>query len=314
MSRTTVWAVMKFFSYFFSVVFFQHYITILCTAPDFPPQHLVSYNPRPPCFTQTYRVCDMVSATEHRFRFLDLPAELRYCVYEQIEFPTTWHVLDRIDSFVSKRDWSVPPKKQVFNSRIALIRPHTERSIEILLTCHLINDEARSILKRRVAYMKSQPVRYLVDYSAAWAMVGSLGPCLGIASLFTLGRLSVRAKTFVRTCCDALYQTRQRPDGMLTINYATDVVYGRETLMAMALISDLEHLYYLPTRLVVVYKSPLPELQFDGDIEKTENNIEETFLQDVPRELGKSHMATGVFVRPLKEEAFEKHLEGLEIY
>ena len=102
----------------------------------------------------------MASATETPFRFLDLPAELRCCVYENIEIPTTWQVLDRAEAlvsprwnrteaFISESAWPVPPKAQVYDSRVVLIRPRTPLAIEILVTCHLINIEARPILKAR---------------------------------------------------------------------------------------------------------------------------------------------------------------------
>lgn len=104
---------------------------------------------------------------EHSFRFLDLPAELRCYVYENIEFPTTWHTLDRTQAFLDKGEWSVPPKAQIYDSRVTLIRPHAP--LEILMTCYFVHKEARPILKRKMEHCKSQPLRYLVDLSAAFA-------------------------------------------------------------------------------------------------------------------------------------------------
>lgn len=106
---------------------------------------------------------NMASAPEDQqtFRFLDLPEELRCWVYDSIDFPTTGHVLDRAQSRILKGAWPVPPKKQVYDSRATLIRPHAP--LEILGTCHLINEAARPILKRKMEHFRLQPVRYLVD-------------------------------------------------------------------------------------------------------------------------------------------------------
>jgi hypothetical protein len=91
----------------------------------------------------------MTSATGHPFQFLDLPPELRRRVYEIIGFPTTWHVLERTLALLNTRHWPVPPLKQVYDSRVSLIRPHTPHATEILVTCHLIYKESRPILNAR---------------------------------------------------------------------------------------------------------------------------------------------------------------------
>jgi hypothetical protein len=47
------------------------------------------------------------------------------------------------------------------------------------------------------------------------------------------------------------------------------------------------------------------------------SDFEELLLRDIPREAGIGDQASselGVCVRPLKEVAFEKHVEGLEFY
>jgi hypothetical protein len=268
----------------------------------------------------------MASATVNQqpFRFLDLPAEIRCWVYENIEFPTTWHVLDRTQALINKRDWPVPPKAQVYDSRVTLIRPHTP--LEILMTCHLVNEEARPILKRKMEHCRFQPVRYLIDYSAAWALVGAsstLRSCLGVADggISRCGNRVVR--NFLQICALYLSQTRRTQSGLrgvraieMTITHQSEIVYGREVLETMLWLGQLK--YYGPTRLVVIYKSPLPRTQMLGSTEiRDSRDIEELLLQDIPREPGIGDQASserGVFVRPLEEEAFEKHVEGLESY
>jgi hypothetical protein len=70
-------------------------------------------------------------------------------------------------------------------------------------------------------------------------------------------------------------------------------------------------------RLVVIYKSPLPAMQIYDDDQQTLRDIELILLRHVPREPGISNQASlhpGVFVRPLEEAAFERHLKALEYY
>jgi hypothetical protein len=69
---------------------------------------------------------------------------------------------------------------------------------------------------------------------------------------------------------------------------------------------------------VVIYKSPLPRTQLLGNTEIRDwGDFEELLLQGISREPGIGDQVSlegGVFVRPLEEGAFEKHVEGLESY
>jgi hypothetical protein len=67
---------------------------------------------------------------------------------------------------------------------------------------------------------------------------------------------------------------------------------------------------------VIIYKSPLSRIQVLGILGDS-RGIEEQLLRENPREpetRGQAKSERGVFVRPLEEEAFEKHVGGLEIY
>ncbi|KAJ4982684.1 hypothetical protein SVAN01_11830 [Stagonosporopsis vannaccii] len=273
----------------------------------------------------------MASAMPHQqpFRFLDLPPELRCRVYDNIVFPTTWHVLDRPEALLNKREWPVPPQVQMYESRVTLIRPHTGFATEILATCHLINIEAREILIRKSERCRLQPVRYLVDYSAAYALLkasSALRSCLGMADGGISRDKNKAVRTFLRLCTRSLSRTRpvqtgsQRNSGQdvqaieMTINYTSGIVYEQEVLETILWLGQLK--YYTPTRLVVIYKSPLPNTRVTGEKQaRDSNDLEDLLLQQVRREVSNQDSShRGVFVRPLNEEAFEIHVKGLEEY
>jgi hypothetical protein len=127
----------------------------------------------PRVFNNTIQASDMASATvdQQPFRFLDLPKDIRFCVYEKIDFSTR-HVLDRSQTLINPGFyWPMPSKDQVYDSRITLIRPYNGVAIDIMTTCRLIHQEASQSLKRKFEHCRFQPVRYLVDYSVAAAIV-----------------------------------------------------------------------------------------------------------------------------------------------
>ena len=69
--------------------------------------------------------------------------------------------------------------------------------------------------------------------------------------------------------------------------------------------------------LVAIYKSPLPAMQIYDEDQQTLRDIELLVLRHVPKEPEISNhisLHPGVFVRPLEEAAFERHLEGLDYY
>jgi hypothetical protein len=64
------------------------------------------------------------------------------------------------------------------------------------------------------------------------------------------------------------------------------------------------------TRLVVlVYQSPLPKLE-QGAIRW--DALGDLWLWDLPRDDGNNGKVRGVFVRPLGEREFEKHVERMK--
>ncbi len=93
-------------------------------------------------------------------------------------------------------------------------------------------------------------------------------------------------------------------------------MYNKEVAETMMWPSELQN--YIRARFVVIYKSPLPRIQVPGTSEVRESSkLEELLLQLVPRESATSNRVgsyRGVFARPLTEQAFEKHVKGLEFY
>lgn len=256
------------------------------------------------------------------FRFLDLPVELRCMVYERITFAITCHVLDRAQAHLDKRTWPVPPKARIYDSRITLIRPHIP--LEILMKCHSVRKAAHEILTRKAEYCNLQPLRYLVDYSAAWALAGArsnLRRCIGLEDWLRPELDNKAVRDFVKLCTHHNSQMRRPqpldgPYGMraieLTISHKTEVVYGLEVLEAIYSLIDIN--YSGPHRLVIIYKTPLPKAQIQGDAQTYDmSHIEAELRQRILTEPVDS-LEYGVFVRPLQEEAFEKHVESLERY
>jgi hypothetical protein len=148
---------------------------------------------------------------------------------------------------MDKRSWPVPPKAQVYDSRVTLIRPHTP--LEILMTCHAMNEEARQILKRKMERCRFQPVRYLVDYSAARALVEAAGPlrsCLGMADGIMSRYGNRLVKNFVQRCALYLSQTRRTQNGLrgvraieMTITHKRGILCGMEVMETMTWLHEL---------------------------------------------------------------------------
>ncbi|KAH8728013.1 hypothetical protein GQ44DRAFT_757462 [Phaeosphaeriaceae sp. PMI808] len=102
----------------------------------------------------------------------------------------------------------------------------------------------------------------------------------------------------------------------MTITHKSEIIYGIDFLQTVMWLPMLK--YYGPTRLVVIYKSPLPRTQMLGITQINDSSVyEELLLQQILREPENGDQANskrGVFLRPLEEEAFKKHMEGLGSY
>ncbi|KAH4159243.1 hypothetical protein HBH43_189040 [Parastagonospora nodorum] len=237
---------------------------------------------------------------------------------------------------IGEREWPIPPVKQVHDSRITLIKPYTQPALSLLLTCRFIKQEAHPILKRKVQHYKSQPLRYLVDYSAAHALIHKRSPlrrCLGLLAINGRPRrLSNHLRSFIDLCAVSLSQVRHTQNAIdgrtgyfsrgkraieLTITHKDGVVYGAEVMETIYLLSAFT--YIGPARCVIIYKSPLPEIDAETMSRTPFSDaagLEAGMQRAIPRELDgeQAKFAKGVFIRPLGEEDFQKHLDGLDLY
>jgi hypothetical protein len=100
------------------------------------------------------------------FRFLDLPCELRCMVYEKIVIETKCHTLEQQESGCSGDVWPLVPN--VTNSPVKLIRKSLP--VALLRTCRLINNEATAFFKSPMEELAKEPLRFVLDYSAAIAL------------------------------------------------------------------------------------------------------------------------------------------------
>jgi hypothetical protein len=146
------------------------------------------------------------------FRFLDLPPELRCIVYEQIGITTKHHTLESTNA----------PDKY---SEITLVRKSLP--VQILATCRLINDEAKTFLRPKLAKLRNQPLRFLVDCASATALVdlrySPLVRCFGLVPDEEREPLSVEAKAFIARCATALAQFQWATYGTLSAERPSDV-------------------------------------------------------------------------------------------
>jgi hypothetical protein len=123
------------------------------------------------------------------FRLLDLPAELRLMIYEQIDFTTTSRELGPEASALKSGASSPTTASTVYMSRKAL-------DCSILATSRQVYLEAASIFAAKLQQLAENPVRFRL----AWSNVAVL--------------ICPKWENGIRTCFDTRH--RFRPDALIT--------------------------------------------------------------------------------------------------
>ncbi|KAF2999248.1 hypothetical protein E8E13_002818 [Curvularia kusanoi] len=93
------------------------------------------------------------------FRFLDLPKELRFMVYEHLTVSTKQHRFTPLkDGFLVK-----PPKSELSHTRLAITLTLQTLPVQIFSTCQLVYSEAFPFLNRKLDKIRETIPRMIVD-------------------------------------------------------------------------------------------------------------------------------------------------------
>jgi hypothetical protein len=115
------------------------------------------------------KLLDDMSRPTSPFRFLDLPKEIRYMVYERIDISATpFQCIDTSDSSVAQPS--------------LILRTYT-LPVQILATCRIIHSEACLVLAQKLADLRSRIPRIIapgetLDTATYRALVHSIGAAL----------------------------------------------------------------------------------------------------------------------------------------
>lgn len=84
---------------------------------------------------------------------MDLPAEIRVLVYENISFPIAVNTLDTTQTLIGTQGLEAYQGNRSYDTRLILIRPLGP--LEFLMTCQLIYKEARPIFEREMERLRN---------------------------------------------------------------------------------------------------------------------------------------------------------------
>jgi hypothetical protein len=193
-----------------------------------------------PIFTQPITLSSHAEGKPLKpFRFLDLPLELRFIVYAQLDIVTRSHVLDKTNA-QDCTQWKVTDST---DPSITLTRKALP--VAILATCRLIQEEATQVLTPRLRELEKEPVRFHLGYGGVNALTSQsslLGGCFTVDADSVQRISNTHVRDFVYRCSSYLARTRQVPrdnDHMdhieLIVNTSGGMskIYGHEVIFAI---------------------------------------------------------------------------------
>lgn len=206
-------------------------------------------------------------------------------------------------------------------SAITFIRPRI--LLDILRTCHFINDEATSIFQRKLRLMETYPIKYLLDMSALRALMSEESPyssCLGLKTNAPTANIKGRTNRFITQCGTLVHHLRCN-DRTIHMEF-TIIIEGEEThdLVSWLPMFRLYMLGAFPGNCFsIVHQGPFFARKINGRI-----SHENTERRRLDRELVRIYQ---VYRSPswpdlpdlgplvgLGGDAFLQHLEDLEHY
>lgn len=105
------------------------------------------------------------------FQFLDLPAETRLMVYEQLTINTTYHDIGWLPKTDHHRNYN---RMSEYEDDLAIVH-RSLPGITLLATCRLINEETTSILRSKLNAMRNGPIRLLgTEHTDPYDIVNAL--------------------------------------------------------------------------------------------------------------------------------------------
>lgn len=164
------------------------------------------------------------------FGFLDLPAELRCMLYDNLQIETRRHVL-KMTQALEVKHWTL---RDVTDWSMTLFRKSL--AVAILATCRLIQHEAIEYLRPRLRVLEREPVRFILGYGGTAALSDHYGPLAGCLDNRVSPSSNLYVSEITNRCSSFLEHTHSialEPQVELIVTRNMTIVYEGECLKAM---------------------------------------------------------------------------------